>query len=136
LFTNFAAKRDALVGDIALTSDKFFQVNESKGDYHKNFDSVSFYKWMVVMEQLYPEYCKLLQYMKENGKLPDDEHSSHAFFDWSTGLPTRELIISLDNAPYHHGVACNLSQKTKEQVRVCVCACFCVCICVSAEPCF
>jgi hypothetical protein len=117
LFTDFVAKREALLGDVALTGDKFFIANQAKGDYHKNFESTSFYKWMVVVEQSYPQYCMELQYRKEQGKLPDDEHSSHDFYDWADKRPTRELITHLDNAPYHHGVDCALSQKTKEQIR-------------------
>jgi hypothetical protein len=105
------------LGDIALTGDKFFIANEQKGDYHKNFESTSFFKWEVVVEQTYPQYCMELQYRKEQGRLPDDDHSSHDFFDWASKRPTRELITHLDNAPYHHGVDCALSQKTKEQIR-------------------
>ena len=99
--------------DCALTGDKFFVADQSKGDYHDNFDSNTFYKWMCVVELIYPVWCMQMQERKDNGFLEADEHD---FWDIGNQKPSRELIISMDNAPYHHGVQEQLSVRSKEYI--------------------
>lgn len=86
---------------------------QSKGDYHDNFDSATFIKWMCVVLRMYPVFCQELQHKVDNGTLNND----HGFYDWAHQRPTRELIISADNAPYHHGVSIQLGSMSKEQIR-------------------
>jgi hypothetical protein len=44
--------------DMALTCFKFMIANQAKGDYHDNFDTQAFFKWMVAFELVYPVWCK------------------------------------------------------------------------------
>jgi hypothetical protein len=108
---NFTALRESL-RDQARTTIKVFQANCPKGDYHKNFDTVTFFKWFCALVDTYPEWAKQKQLRLEAGELPDVPLSK-PFFDWKRGQPARALVLSLDNAPYHKGIAVQLSSKTK-----------------------
>ncbi len=109
--------------DLALTTDKFMIAKESKGDYHDNFDSIAFFKWCVAMELTYPVFCKELQTKLDNHR---SGIKTYPFFMedeadfWieipGQGRPARELIMVLDNAPYHKAVNCLLSSKTKDEI--------------------
>jgi len=65
IFIDWEKVRESLA-DMAHTSDKFFPALTAKGDYHKNFDSYTFFKWMVSVELTYPDFCKELQKRKDN----------------------------------------------------------------------
>ena len=47
--------------DMALTTDKFMIAGQCKGDYHENFDTKSFFKWMVSFMLTYPAWCEEMQ---------------------------------------------------------------------------
>ena len=67
---------------MALTTDKFMIAGQCKGDYHDNFDTKSFFKWMVSFLITYPAWCEQMQ-----TKLDDDvghvmfPEGKPAFFD-------------------------------------------------------
>ncbi len=105
--------------DMAITTDKFMIANESKGDYHKNFDSYSFFKWVVAMELTYPVFCQELQAKFERHRAGIERYpffSDNESDFWINDKPARELIMILDNAPYHHGVHCQIRNKTKDEI--------------------
>ncbi|KAJ1400437.1 hypothetical protein B484DRAFT_471193 [Ochromonadaceae sp. CCMP2298] len=111
ILEDFTALRESL-RDQARTTIKVFQANCPKGGYHKNFDTVTFFKWFCALVDTYPEWAKQMQLRLEAGELPDVPLSK-PFFDWERGQPARALVLSLDNAPYHKGIAVQLSSKTK-----------------------
>jgi hypothetical protein len=43
------------LSDQAHTTLKMFEANKPKGDYHKNFDTVTFFKWFQALVTIYPE---------------------------------------------------------------------------------
>ncbi|KAJ1416943.1 hypothetical protein B484DRAFT_434387 [Ochromonadaceae sp. CCMP2298] len=109
---DFPALRESL-RDQARTTIKMFQANNPKGDYHKNFDTITFFKWMVSLVDTFPPWCEMMQRRLEAGELLP---GTKPFFDWGRGQPARALVLSLDNAPYHKGIACQLSGKTKAEM--------------------
>ncbi|KAJ1383748.1 hypothetical protein B484DRAFT_461635, partial [Ochromonadaceae sp. CCMP2298] len=80
----------------------------------KNFDTRTFFKWFYALVDTYPEWCKQMQLRLEAGEL--DVPADQPFFDWQRGQPARALVLSLDNAPYHKGIACQLNSKTKGEM--------------------
>jgi hypothetical protein len=111
IFTDWHQVRETLL-DVAHTTDKFFPALLQSGDYHKNFDSYTFFKWNVAVEQTYPHFCQDLQRAKDAGTL--NPPSQHDFYDWNLKKPTRKLINWIDNAPYHGSVQVQLSSKSKK----------------------
>ena len=80
--------------DCALTGDRFFIANQKRGDYHDNFDSQIFFKWMTIVERLYPQYCKELQWEKDRQQNTRSNGANLInFYDWEKDFPTRELIL-------------------------------------------
>jgi hypothetical protein len=96
--------------DMALTGYKFMIAGQHKGDYHDNFDTKSFFKWMVAFELTYPVWCQQMQALVDNGKL----RNTGDF--WRDDKPVREAVIVMDNAPYHHGVGLQLKSKNKDEI--------------------
>lgn len=120
---DYEAFRTSLL-DMAHTTDKFFVAKEAKGDYHENFDSLGFFKWMVATELTYPDWCKEAQAKLDAHKAgtkcyPFFKDNEKAFWEVNSdgvGRPARELIMIMDNAPYHKGIQCQLGSKTKEEI--------------------
>jgi hypothetical protein len=111
IFMDWESVRTSLL-DMAHTADKFFPALQASGDYHKNFDSYTFFKWMVAVELTYPDFCKYLQQLKNEGKLhPPSEHD---FWDEDNQKPSRKMILFIDNAPYHQSLQVQLSSKSKK----------------------
>lgn len=111
IFIDWEKVRESLA-DMAHTTDKFFPALTAKGDYHKNFDSYTFFKWMVSVELTYPDFCKELQKRKDNGTL--EPPSAHDFWDKENNKPSRQLIMIIDNAPYHQSLQVQLASKSKK----------------------
>jgi hypothetical protein len=70
--------------DMALTTDKFMIAGQCKGDYHDNFDTKSFFKWMVSFMLTYPTWCQEMQTQLDG----DVNHvlfreNESPFFDWA-----------------------------------------------------
>ena len=80
--------------DMALTTDKFMIAGQCKGDYHDNFDTKSFFKWMVSFLITYPVWCEQMQ-----TKLDDDvDHVKYladepAFFDRNTYVSFNVILV-------------------------------------------
>jgi hypothetical protein len=110
---DFTARR-ASYADQALTTFKVFQANKPTGDYHQNFDSVIFHKWMCAFVLAYPPWCKQMHAQFLNGELP--EHVTAGFWDEQRNAPSRTAVLSLDNAPYHKGIAVQLRSKSKKDI--------------------
>ena len=112
--------RDSL-WDMAPTTDKFMVAKEHNGDYHDNFDTLSFFKWCVSLELTYPIWSKEKQSELEDHRrgvnrkayFKDDEKDFWIIDERGNGRPARELIMILDDAPYHHGLNCQLNNKSK-----------------------
>jgi hypothetical protein len=112
------------LADTARTTDMMFPANKSSGDYHDNFDSQTWFKWIVSLEHTYPEWCKEMQRrfeeeeeMVKAGKLSQAERfAQHGFYNWVLDRPTRQLILFIDNAPYHKSITCQLSDKNKDEL--------------------
>jgi len=101
---------------MARTGHKFFLANQSVGDYHDNFDTKAFFKWQVACQLTYPEFCKHLQRLHDTNKLVPPIPADQSFYDFELDRPTRALIECIDNAPYHHGIAIQLSSKSKPEI--------------------
>ena len=105
---------------MALTTFKFMVAGQHLGDYHDNFDTKTFFKWCCALALTYPAYLKQLQRRKDERKLPNPP--PYDFWDFAEsdqyphGRPLVKFILSMDNAPYHHGVVVQLSQKSKEEI--------------------
>ena len=92
----------------------FFEANKALGDYHKNFDSFAFFKWMSRFIMTAKPWLKDLQYRKIAGTL--DEPTLIDFYDLENDQPFREIDLFLDNAAYHHGTTVQLNYKGKEEI--------------------
>jgi hypothetical protein len=83
--------------DMALTTDKFMIAGQCKGDYHDNFDTKSFFKWMVSFLITYPAWCEQMQ-----TKLDDDvgnvmfPENETAFFDRNTYVAFNVILDSIN----------------------------------------
>ena len=71
---------------------------------------------MVKIWKTYPLFCKHLQNLHENGELEPPVPNDQRFYDWENDKPTRELILIMDNAPYHHGLQVQLNSLTKGDI--------------------
>ena len=111
IFMDWEKVRDSLL-DMAHTTDKFFPALRAAGDYHKNFDAYTFFKWMVSVELTYPDFCQQLQKRKDDGTLHPP--SAHDFWDKENNKPSRQLILFIDNAPYHQSLQVQLASKSKK----------------------
>ena len=98
--------------DIALTCIRNFEANKAVGDYHLNYDTLTFYKSMCVLSEVYPVLCMQIQRALDSGALPAD----NPWYDWENKRPTRTLVTNIDNAPYHHGVLVQLQSKSKVDI--------------------
>ena len=122
LLFDFPSYRNTLVhpdNGIAPTFDRFFEAGKSEGDYHDNFDTITFYKALVALEMTYPKWCKEMQRRQDLGDgHPDGLHpwTEHPFWDKQSNKPARYLHLFADNAPYHHGVQIQLNSKSKSEI--------------------
>ncbi|KAJ1425293.1 hypothetical protein B484DRAFT_464546 [Ochromonadaceae sp. CCMP2298] len=99
---------DRELADMAHTTDKIFEANKHRGDYHDNYDTVMFYKCMFAQMLAYPSWCKDMQRASDSGEL-----ETGGWYDWERDRPLRSLITFIDNAPYHLGAAVQLGGKSK-----------------------
>jgi len=112
LSTDYAKKSEEL-DDMAHTVFKLMVANQSKGDYHDNFDSDTTFKIMKAHTLAFPEWCKYAQKKREAGGDNVFTRFRRDFFDWASNKPLVSLTLVWDNAPYHHGILCNLDTLTK-----------------------
>ena len=57
------------LADMAPTTFKFFVASQSRGDYHDNFDSKTYFESMVSLSITYPLCCQEMKLLFEAGKL-------------------------------------------------------------------
>lgn len=113
VLTDFSRLRMDL-SDQARTTFKMFPANSPKGDYHRNFDTETFFKWIVSLVDTYPEWSLQMHERFVRGELP--AHVKHGFWDHERQQPSRSLCLSLDNAPYHKGFAVQLASMSKTAI--------------------
>ena len=89
-----------------------FEADKSDGDYHRNVNTLIFYKMMVIAGYTYPEFCKQMH----QAWLRGDVNSEHGFYDYEHDKPTRVLVEFLDNAPYHHGIMVQIKSESKKGI--------------------
>ncbi len=81
---------------------------QCKGDYHDNFDTKSFFKWMVSFLITYPAWCEQMQTKLDDDvghvMFPEDEP---AFFD-------RNTYVSFNVIPY--SINLFISESAQQEV--------------------
>ena len=112
LKVDFEAYDRELTANSAPTTDMIMVAYEEKGDYHRNFDMVSFYKHMVRIRNTYPLWCEQMEARRGRGEI--FYTSEFPFF--ANGQPTRALHVYIDNAPYHLAVILNIMAATKDRL--------------------
>jgi len=120
------AKLERDCADMAPTTFKFMVANQHLGDYHDNFDTTTFFKWCCALVITYPEYLQQMQMKKEANALLEapaydlwewgSTQRQHGSTDYPNGRPLVKFIVSMDNAPYHHGIAVQVTQKSKDDL--------------------
>jgi hypothetical protein len=105
-------KLHELYGDCAYTAMKFFLANQGLGDYHFNFVTETHFKNMSVYVHMWPTFCEQVQDAIDNGQIV----GWAPFYDRDKKVPTRQLKIYKDRAPYHLGVMVQLNSCTKTEI--------------------
>ena len=121
-FTNWEKLRERLQ-DSAPTTDLMMIAGMASGDYHKNLDTHSNFKWWCTLEITFTEFSKDLQRALDAElaanphAVPDPDNNPHnkPFYDWDNDRPTRALVVFQDNCASHHGIDQSITTKTKDE---------------------
>ena len=121
-FTHWEKLRERLQ-DSAPTTDLMMVGGIASGDYHKNLDTLSNFKWWCNVEITYPEFCKDLQraldaqLAADSQAVPDriNNPDNKPFYDWENNRPTRALVVMQDNCASHHGIDQSIATKSKDE---------------------
>ena len=99
---------------MAKTTLKIYPATQGGiGDYHSNFDTAMFFKWMKSLLLTWSDHMKELHLRWLAGEFSEEKRG---FYDFEKDRPLRDMILSMDNAPYHKGIYVLLSGKSKGEI--------------------